>query len=178
MMKQYKVTGMSCAACSARVEKAVSALDGVTACSVNLLTNSMQVEGDATDVQITDAVEKAGYGIQMPDKKELPKSETTNLMKRLILSLVFLLPLMYVSMGHSMFGFPLPLKTTTVALLQMLLSAVVLVINKHFFINGFKSTVHGSPNMDALVALGSGASFIYSVFVDKRMANYEFCRQM
>ena len=165
MMKQYKVTGMSCAACSARVEKAVSALDGVTACSVNLLTNSMQVEGDATDVQITDAVEKAGYGIQMPDKKELPKSETTNLMKRLILSLVFLLPLMYVSMGHSMFGFPLPLKTTTVALLQMLLSAVVLVINKHFFINGFKSTVHGSPNMDALVALGSGASFIYSVFV-------------
>ena len=165
MMKQYKVTGMSCAACSARVEKAVSAVEGVTACSVYLLTNSMQVEGNATDAQIYDAVEKAGYGIKLPDKKEPPKSETAALMKRLIFSLAFLFPLMYVSMGHSMFSFPLPLSPTSVALLQMVLSAIVLVINQRFFINGFKGAVHGAPNMDTLVALGSGTSFIYSLFV-------------
>ncbi len=169
-MKQYKVTGMSCAACSARVEKAVAKVDGVTACSVNLLTNSMQVEGNASDTQIIDAVEKAGYGIQMHKKQSKTVEKASEpILKRLLFSLLFLLPLMYISMGHTMFSLPLPQffrhNAIAIALLQLLLSAVVLVINQSFFVNGFKGAIRRSPNMDTLVALGSGASYVYSVVV-------------
>ena len=176
-MKQYNVTGMSCAACSARVEKAVKAVDGVTSCSVSLLTNSMGVEGNADDEKIIQAVISAGYGASVKENKKVPASagdtlqdrETPLLKRRLIASLVVLVVLMYVSMGHSMLKLPLPSffegNHIAVGLLQMLLSAIVLVINQKFFINGFKGMIHRSPNMDTLVALGSGASFIYSVYV-------------
>lgn len=176
-MKQYNVTGMSCAACSARVEKAVKAVDGVTSCSVSLLTNSMGVDGAADETSIIQAVIAAGYGASIKENKKetasvddtLEDRETPLLKRRLIASLVVLIALMYVSMGHSMLHLPLPSffegNHIATGLIQMLLSAIVLVINQKFFINGFKGAIHGSPNMDTLVALGSGASFVYSVYV-------------
>ena len=187
-MKQYTVTGMSCAACSARVEKAVSKVDGVTSCSVSLLTNSMGVEGSATDAQIVEAVEQAGYGASPKgaatesenDKANnsleqlkaaqdaLVDRETPKLRNRLIASLIFLVVLMYFSMGHMMWGWPLPEffngNHVAMGLLQLLLTVVVMVINQKFFISGFKGLIHGAPNMDTLVALGSAASFGYSVY--------------
>lgn len=176
-MKQYTVTGMSCAACSARVEKAVNQVPGVKACAVSLLTNSMGVEGTAEPDAVIAAVKAAGYGAALkgaqasqPTANEgtLEDHETPVLKRRLITSLGFLLALMYVSMGHSMWGWPLPerLAENHVALgiLQLLLSAIVMVINQKFFINGFKSLWHRSPNMDTLVAMGSAASFGYSVY--------------
>ncbi len=176
-MKKYDITGMSCAACSARVEKAVSSLKGVENCSVNLLTNSMEVEGSATDAEIISAVVKAGYGAEAAGSKKEKNSEKSNIKKandeikairnRFIVSLVFLLVLMYVAMGHNMWGFPLPSffngNPEAIAILQMLLCIIVMVINKKFFISGFKSAIKLAPNMDTLVALGSGASLIYSV---------------
>lgn len=181
-MKQYNVTGMSCAACSARVEKAVSAVEGVTACSVSLLTNSMGVEGAASEAAVIAAVEAAGYGASLkggaasgndataaqPDADALADHETPKLKRRLIASLGFLLVLMYVSMGHGMWGWPLPAffenNPVAVGLLQMLLAGIVMVINQKFFINGFKGLMKGAPNMDTLVAMGSAASFGYSVY--------------
>ena len=187
-MKQYTVTGMSCAACSARVEKAVSKVDGVTSCSVSLLTNSMGVEGSATDAQIVEAVEQAGYGASPKgtatesenDKANnsleqlkaaqdaLVDRETPKLRNRLIASLIFLVVLMYFSMGHMMWGWPLPEffngNLVAMGLLQLLLTVAVMVINQKFFISGFKGLIHGAPNMDTLVALGSAASFGYSVY--------------
>lgn len=187
-MKQYTVTGMSCAACSARVEKAVSKVDGVTSCSVSLLTNSMGVEGSATDAQIVEAVEQAGYGASpkgTATESETDKAnnsleqlkaaqdalvdrETPKLVNRLIASLIFLVVLMYFSMGHMMWGWPLPEffngNHVAMGLLQLLLTVAVMVINQKFFISGFKGLIHGAPNMDTLVALGSVASFGYSVY--------------
>ena len=185
-MKQYTVTGMSCAACSARVEKAVSKVNGVTSCSVSLLTNSMGVEGSATDAQIVEAVEQAGYGAspkgtetangrannsleQLKAAQDaLVDRETPKLVNRLIASLIFLVVLMYFSMGHMMWGWPLPEffngNHVAMGLLQLLLTVAVMVINQKFFISGFKGLIHGAPNMDTLVALGSAASFGYSVY--------------
>ena len=187
-MKQYTVTGMSCAACSARVEKAVSKVDGVTSCSVSLLTNSMGVEGSATNAQIVEAVEQAGYGAspkgtgtetangrannsleQLKAAQDaLVDRETPKLRNRLIASLIFLVVLMYFSMGHMMWGWPLPKffngNHVAMGLLQLLLTVAVMVINQKFFISGFKGLIHGAPNMDTLVALGSAASFGYSVY--------------
>ena len=187
-MKQYTVTGMSCAACSARVEKAVSKVDGVTSCSVSLLTNSMGVEGSATDAQIVEAVEQAGYGARPKGTETesengrsnnsleqlkaaqdaLVDRETPKLRNRLIASLIFLVVLMYFSMGHMMWGWPLPGffngNHVAMGLLQLLLTVTVMVINQKFFISGFKGLIHGAPNMDTLVALGSAASFGYSVY--------------
>ena len=175
-MQQYHVTGMSCAACSARVEKAVSGVDGVTSCAVNLLTNSMGVEGTASPQAVIRAVEDAGYGASVKGvaaKQEsaadsLKDTESPKLLKRLIASLVFLLVLMYVSMGH-MLGLPQPpfLAHDPVAagLAQLLLAAIVMVINQKFFISGFKALLHRAPNMDTLVALGSGVSFAYSTVI-------------
>ena len=175
-MQQYDVTGMSCAACSARVEKAVSAVEGVTSCSVNLLTNSMGVEGGVAPDKIIAAVEKAGYGASL--KGESRKSggekltadrETGSLKARLISSLVFLVVLMYFSMGHTMWGWPLPeaLASNPMALglTQLLLTGAVLIVNQRFFISGFKSLVRGAPNMDTLVSMGAGAAYVYSVYV-------------
>ena len=174
-MEQYNVTGMSCAACSARVEKAVSALDGVTSCSVNLLTGSMGVEGTASSEVVIRAVQQAGYGAslkgaskeQMQKEDELVDRETPVLKRRLIASLGFLVVLMYFSMGHMMWGWPVPafFEQNVVAqgILQMVLAVIVMVINQKFFINGFKGLLKKAPNMDTLVALGSMASFIYSV---------------
>ncbi len=176
-MKQFNVTGMSCAACSARVEKAVSAVPGVTECSVNLLTGSMGVEGSAEPAEIINAVTRAGYGASLKGgEKSAVKSdensadaEVSALKKRLISSAVFLIALMYFSMGHMMFSLPLPGffdgNHIASALVQMILAATVIVINQRFFISGFKGAVHLSPNMDTLVALGSGISFIWSAFV-------------
>ena len=180
-MKKYDISGMSCAACSARVESAVKKLDGVTSCSVNLLTNSMGVEGDVSPEAILKAVENAGYGAKESgeaggnarDQEDLNSSlenkEIAVLTKRLVTSLGFLAVLMYVSMGHMVFAFPLPpfLRGNHLAqgLLQLLLAASVMIINQKFFISGFKSLFHRAPNMDSLVALGSGASFIWSVIV-------------
>lgn len=175
-MEQYTVTGMSCAACSARVEKAVSAVDGVTSCSVSLLTNSMGVEGSAKSGDIIAAVEEAGYGASIKGSQSeesskndsLKDTETPKLKIRLIWSLIFLAILMYFSMGHTMWGWYLPpsLDNNHIALglIQLLLTTAVMVINQKFFINGFKGILHKSPNMDTLVALGSGASFIYSTY--------------
>ena len=175
-MKQFNVTGMSCAACSARVEKAVSTVEGVTSCSVSLLTNSMGVEGSASDSSIIAAVEAAGYGASVKGAKQptgtsaadaLKDHETPALKKRLIASVGFLLVLMYFSMGHMMWGLPLPswLEGNHVAmgLIQLLLAGIVMVINQKFFISGFKALIKRSPNMDTLVALGSMASFVWSV---------------
>ena len=175
-MTQFDVSGMSCAACSAGVEKAVSAVSGVDSCAVSLLTNSMGVEGSASAEEIIRAVENAGYGAALKNEKkennksdDLKDGETPKILKRLIASVVFLLPLMYISMGHMMWDFPLPsfLAKSHIAmgLAQMILSAIVMVINQKFFISGFKGVIHRAPNMDTLVALGSGASFIYSVAV-------------
>ena len=174
-MERYDVKGMSCAACSARVEKAVSGLDGVTACSVNLLTNSMSVEGTAAPQEIIRAVEQAGYGASLKGEKakqadsadSFKDTETPRILRRLIASLVFLALLMYVSMGHMMFGFPVPPffhnNPVSMGLLQMILAGIVMVINQRFFVSGFKGLVRLAPNMDTLVALGSGVSFAYSV---------------
>ena len=178
-MEQYSVTGMSCAACSARVEKAVSAVPGVTSCSVSLLTHSMGVEGTADASAIIAAVEAAGYGASLRgapgkdsapamDEDALTDRETPLLRRRLIASLGFLIVLMYVSMGHMMFGWPLPAfmadNHVAMGLFQMLLTIIIMVINQRFFISGTKSLLHGAPNMDALVALGAGASFAYSTY--------------
>ena len=178
-MEQYNVTGMSCAACSSRVEKAVSKVPGVTSCSVSLLTNSMGVEGTASSHDIITAVEQAGYGASLKDanKKQVSMSEaeealedheTPVLKRRLIASIGFLLVLMYFSMGHMMWGWPLPAffndNHVAMGLVQLLLAGIVMVINQKFFISGFKSLWHRAPNMDTLVALGSMASFIWSVY--------------
>lgn len=177
-MKQYIVTGMSCAACSARVEKAVSKLDGVVSCSVNLLTNSMAVEGSADSAEIIKAVEAAGYGampkdgeksnVKTQDGDPLEDKETPKLIKRLTASVIFLLILMYFSMGHMMLNFPLPSwfdgNHVAMGLVQLLLTVIIMVINQKFFISGYKGLLNKSPNMDTLVALGSSASFVWSVY--------------
>ena len=176
-MTQYNVTGMNCAACSARVEKAVSKVEGVTSCSVSLLTNSMGVEGTADSGAIIKAVKAAGYGASLKgdDKAEsksaddtLADTVTPKLKKRLVSSVVLLVVLMYFSMGHMMFGFPLPksIENNHVAmgLIQLLLTTAIMVINQQFFISGFTSLWHRAPNMDTLVALGSAASYGWSVY--------------
>jgi Cu2+-exporting ATPase len=176
LMKKFNVTGMSCAACSSRVEKAVSKVNGVKSVSVSLLTNSMGVDGSASDESIIAAVEKAGYGAsiaggekkQSAENDQLKDKDTPVLMHRLIASVGFLAVLMYISMGHMMWGWPLPNFFTdnhiAMGLVQLLLCVIIMVINQKFFINGFKGLIHRSPNMDTLVALGSGASFVYSVY--------------
>ena len=189
-MEQYNVTGMSCAACSARVEKAVSKVPGVTSCSVSLLTNSMGVEGTASPADIIAAVEEAGYGASEKGapaaggkqqtslaaaEDSLRDKETPKMKKRLIASLCFLIPLMYFSMGHMMWNWPVPAffegNHVAMGLLQLLLTAAVMVINQKFFISGFKGLIHGAPNMDTLVALGAGASFVYSTYALFAMAD-------
>lgn len=184
-MEQFNVTEMSCAACSARVEKAVSKVDGVSSCSVSLLTNSMGVEGTAKADDIIKAVEDAGYGASLKNDREksaksvdsdaLKDTETPKIKKRLIASIIFLAVLMYISMGHMMWNFPLPsfLAENHIAmgLVQLLLTVIIMVINQHFFISGFKGIIHRSPNMDTLVVLGSGAAFIYSTYALFAMAN-------
>ena len=192
-MEQYNVTGMSCAACSARVEKAVSKVPGVTSCSVSLLTNSMGVEGTADEAAVIAAVEAAGYGASVKgargagagagagssragagsaaagaDDDFLKDTETPKIRRRLIASLCFLVPLMYLSMGHMMWNWPLPEALAenhvAIGIAQLLLTGIVMVINQKFFISGFKGLIHGAPNMDTLVALGSAASFGYSLY--------------
>ncbi|MBP5596920.1 MAG: heavy metal translocating P-type ATPase, partial [Pseudobutyrivibrio sp.] len=184
-MEKYNVTGMSCAACQARVEKAVSAVPGVESCSVSLLTNSMGVEGSADSAAIIKAVEDAGYGASLKEAigaggvgqdnasvpnydEELKDRETPAIKKRLIASIVFLIPLLYVSMGHMLWDWPLPSfldgNHVAMGLYEMLLSAVIMIINQKFFISGFKGMIHRAPNMDTLVALGSAASFLYSTY--------------
>ncbi|MBR3600748.1 MAG: heavy metal translocating P-type ATPase [Lachnospiraceae bacterium] len=178
-MRKFQITGMSCAACSTRVEKAVGSLEGVTSCAVSLLTNSMSVEGSATDSEIIKAVEDAGYGASLDGQKEnntlsgsreeaLKDKETPILKRRLLASLGFLLVLMYFSMGHVMWGWPVPdyfaVNPMALGLLQLLLTIIIMVINQKFFISGFKGLLHKAPNMDTLVALGSGASLVYSVY--------------
>ena len=188
-MKQFNVTGMSCAACSARVEKAVSKVAGVTSCSVSLLTNSMGIEGNASDEAIIEAVVNAGYGASLKSQAKSDSSSSVSggqsgksasaedslrdrespiLIKRLFSSIIFLIPLMYVSMGHMMWNWPLPSffdgNHVAMGLVQLLLSAVIMIINQKFFISGFKSLLHRAPNMDTLVALGSASAFIYSTW--------------
>lgn len=183
-MKQYNVTGMSCAACSARVEKAVLGVEGVTSCAVSLLTNSMGVEGTAQERAVIEAVRKAGYdaspkgngnGKTVGTQDGIKDTETPKLLRRLLLSLAFLLPLMYVSMGHSMWGFPLPEflagRPFAIGILQMVLATIVMAVNYRFFANGVKGVLHGAPNMDTLVALGSAAAYVYSVYVLIMMAD-------
>lgn len=182
-MKKFNVTGMSCAACSSRVEKAVSKVEGVQSCSVSLLTNSMGVEGSASEESIIAAVEKAGYGAsvagaekkQSAETDQLKDKDTPVLMHRLIASVGFLAVLMYISMGHMMWGWPLPAffadNHIAMGLAQLLLCVIIMVINQKFFISGFKGLIHRSPNMDTLVALGSGASFVYSVYALFAMTN-------
>ncbi|MBR4071877.1 MAG: heavy metal translocating P-type ATPase [Clostridia bacterium] len=186
-MEKYNITGMSCAACSARVEKAVSSLEGVEQCAVNLLTNSMTVEGSATTSQIISAVEAAGYGASVAGQKKneqkakeasgADKAEK-NLIARLISSIVFLIILMYISMGHVMWGWRLPeiisRNPMILAILQLILAIAVMVINQKFFINGVKGLINGAPNMDTLVAMGSGAAFVYSFGEMFVMANELF----
>ncbi|MGN1130911.1 MAG: heavy metal translocating P-type ATPase, partial [Ruminococcus sp.] len=173
-MEQYNVTGMSCAACSSRVEKAVSQVEGVSSCSVNLLTNSMSVEGTADTDSIIKAVKKAGYGATLKGVKSIDNNDDSiedtqskEILKRLIFSSAFLIVLMYFSMGH-MVGLPLPefFENNHIAmgLIQLLLSAIIMVINQKFFVSGFKGLIHKAPNMDTLVALGSGAAFVYSTY--------------
>ena len=175
-MEQYNVTGMSCAACSARVEKAVLAVDGVEACSVNLLTNSMQVEGTVLPETVIAAVENAGYGAVLKGEQNNKSNsetqfadETSALKKRLVWSVAFLLPLMYVSMGHAMWGFPLPTVLANnpllIGIIQLLITVIIMVINKKFFISGAKGILHLAPNMDTLVSIGAGAAFVYSAYV-------------
>ena len=192
-MKQYNVNGMSCAACSTRVEKAVSKVEGVTSCSVSLLTNSMGVEGDAKEADILAAVEKAGYSASVKGENTVKRTEhaeeeflkdreTPVLKKRLILSFVFLVPLMYLSMGHMMWNWPLPgiLAENHVAMgiLQLLLTGCVMIINQKFFVSGFQSLLHGAPNMDTLVALGAGASFGYSTYALFAMTDAQMRQDM
>lgn len=182
-MDKYNVTGMSCSACSSRVEKAVSKVDGVTVCQVNLLTNSMMVDGTASSQAIIDAVQTAGYGAspvssgngksgantaKIAEEDETDKA-FANMKKRMWSSIIILIPLMYISMGHMMWNWPLPSffdgNHVAMGLAQMLLTILVMIINQKFFVSGFKGAIHGAPNMDTLVAMGSGASFIYSVYV-------------
>lgn len=184
-MKNFNVNGMSCAACSARIEKAVSKLDGVSSCSVSLLTNSMVVKGTAKADDIIKAVENAGYSASLKDSKEkiakskgddsLKDTETPKIKGRLISSVIFLVILMYVSMGHMMWNFPLPSflsdNPIAIGLVQLLLAGIIMVINQHFFISGFKGIIHRSPNMDTLVALGSGVAFVYSTYALFAMTN-------
>ncbi len=187
-MKQYNVTGMSCAACSTRVEKAVSKVPGVTSCSVSLLTNSMGVEGTAAASEIIAAVEAAGYGASEKGapgvKRDAPAAdaagalrdrETPVLRRRLIVSVFFLLILMYFSMGHMMWGWPLPAfyddNHVAMGLTQLLLTVIIMVVNQKFFISGFKSLYHRAPNMDTLVALGASAAFVYSTYALFAMTN-------
>ena len=195
-MIQYIVTGMSCAACSARVEKAVSKVPGVTSCSVSLLTNSMGVEGTATEQEIIKAVKDAGYGASkkgegaakvqpaqaLAGEDMLKDRETPVLKRRLIASVGFLIVLMYFSMGHMMWGWPLPElfaeNHVAVGLFQLLMTVIIMVINQKFFISGFKSLLHRSPNMDTLVALGSGASFVYSTYALFAMTNAQMLGDM
>ncbi len=185
-MEQYTVTGMSCAACSARVEKAVSKVPGVTSCSVSLLTDSMGVEGEFQEQEIVEAVAAAGYGARKkgdapgagkaaaPQEDLLKDRESPLLQKRLLASLGFLAVLMYISMGHMMWGWPLPPVLSAnhvgMGLLQLLLTAIIMVVNQRFFISGFRSLIHGAPNMDTLVALGAGAAFVYSTYALFAMA--------
>ena len=180
-MVQYAVTGMSCAACSARVEKAVSAVPGVTSCSVSLLTNSMGVEGAAEPKAVIQAVEKAGYGAALKtrstekaagpsaDEALLEDRETPVLKRRLIASLCLLIPLLYLSMGHMLWDWPLPAffegNHVAMGLVQLVLTGLIMVINQKFFVSGFRSLIHRAPNMDALVALGSTAAFLWSLYV-------------
>ena len=180
-MQQYSITGMSCAACATRIEKAVSKIQGVQSCSVSLLTNSLAVEGAASSREIIEAVENAGYGASVKSKSRAEADATTStddplrdretpvLRMRLVSSLVFLLPLMYLSMGHMMWDWPLPAfiadNHVAMGLYQLLLTAIIIVINQKFFVSGFKSLFHGAPNMDTLVALGSAASFLYSTAI-------------
>ncbi len=174
-MEKYNVTGMSCAACSARVEKAVSNVDGVNQCSVNLLTNSMIVDGSASQEAIIKAVQDAGYDAYIPTEKKVEKKdddlkdlETPKLLKRLISSLAILVVLMYFTMGHMMFSWPLPSilegNYIAVGLIELILSSVIIIINRKFFISGFKAVIHKAPNMDTLVALGSGIAYIWSLY--------------
>jgi len=190
-MEQYNVTGMSCAACQARVEKAVSAVPGVDSCSVSLLTNSMGVEGSAAPEEIIKAIESAGYGAslkgnnsksddqsQSPDyEDELKDNETPKIRRRLVASLILLIPLMYVSMGHGMWGWPVPgfLDNNPVGsgIYQLILAGLIMVINQKFFISGFRGLIHRAPNMDTLVAMGSAASYIYSVYGLLAMTIYQ-----
>ncbi|MDE5933704.1 MAG: cation transporter, partial [Lachnospiraceae bacterium] len=179
-MEQYIVTGMSCAACSARVEKAVSKVPGVTACSVSLLTNSMGVEGSVSPEAVIAAVEAAGYGAGQKStvsgnrespggsaayEEMLTDRETPLLQKRMVISICLLLPLMYFSMGHMMWGWKLPAffegNHIAMGLVQLLFTVAIMVINQKFFIGGVKGLLHGAPNMDTLVAMGAGASFVY-----------------
>lgn len=176
-MQTYTVTGMSCAACAARVEKAVKGVKGVESCAVNLLTNSMGVEGTASVTEIVDAVEKAGYGAlanikeqeKTRDDRILEDKETPVLKRRLIASLIILIPLLYLSMGHMLWEWPLPAffndNHVAMGLVQLVLTGLIMVINQRFFINGFKSIIHKAPNMDALVALGASAAFLWSLYV-------------
>lgn len=184
-MKQYSITGMSCAACVARVENAVNKIDGVKSCSVSLLTNSMGVEGEVAEEQIIKAVVDAGYGASVKGSnnqnkvadysEELVDTETPLLIKRLIASLVFLVPLMYVSMGHMMWNWPIPrflsASHVTIGIYELILTILVMMINKKFFISGFKGFTHKSPNMDSLVAMGAGAAFVYSLYALFAMSN-------
>ena len=169
-MEQYRVTGMTCAACSARVEKAVGAVEGVDSCAVNLLTNSMVVSGSATAVSIIAAVEKAGYGASLKGEKiSVTDTETPAILRRLLTSFGFLLVLMYLSMGYTMWRFPLPSILANhplwIGIAQMVLAAIVMFINRRFFISGFAALWRRSPNMDTLVALGSAEAFGYSAYV-------------
>ena len=188
-MKQYKVTGMSCAACSARVEKAVKKVGGVTSCSVNLLTGDMGVEGTAGDEAVIAAVVKAGYGataagdngtVSAPEKSE--NAAEKDLLGRLIASVVVLAFLMYISMGHVMWGWWLPSALNhnhiALALIELLLTTLILVINRRYFVSGFKSAIHGSPNMDALVAMGSGVAYLYSIVVMFMMTTADHSQSM
>lgn len=176
-MTQFNITGMSCAACVARVEKAVNSVEGVNSCSVSLLTNSMGVEGNVDTNAIIKAVTDAGYGASLKDEKNtsskddaLKDTETPKLKKRLFLSLGFLVVLMYISMGHVMWGWWLPVTNPIIiGVAQLVLTLIIMVINRKFFVNGFKGLLHKSPNMDTLVALGSGASFVYSAYMLVRM---------
>lgn len=185
-MEQYNVTGMSCAACSARVEKAVCAVEGVTSCAVSLLTNSMGVEGTASSASIIKAVEKAGYGASLKgnegaargtaaDEDALSDKETPKMKKRLFWSLGFLAALMYISMGAMMWGWPLPPflaeNHISMALAQLLLTGIIMVINQKFFVSGFKGLIHRAPNMDTLVAMGAAAAFVYSVYATFMMSD-------
>ena len=180
-MEQYFVTGMSCAACQARVEKAVSKVPGVTGCSVSLLTNSMGVEGSASSQAIISAVEAAGYGASLKTsaktagnaasagEEALKDRETPILRKRLIASVILLIPLLYLSMGHMMWGWPLPAwfdgNHVAMGLVQLVLTGLIMVINQKFFVSGFKALWHRAPNMDSLVALGASASFLWSLYL-------------
>lgn len=177
-MKQYKVTGMSCAACSARVEKAVSTVPGVTSCAVNLLTNSMNVEGTASDSNIIKAVVDAGYGAS-PKNSSVEQAQSNNfddtfkdeetpkLIKRLVASVILLIPLMYESMGHMLWNWPLPTFLNNnhigMGLYELVLATAIIVINQRFFISGFKGLIHRAPNMDTLVSLGATAAYCYSL---------------